>query len=221
MVPSCNVVRIPNGFDEEDFAPESRGPAAGPMEITHCGMLTLGRRSRVFLEGLSRFLGNFPGAKGKVRVTFIGARESANEEMEGIEGIAGAVRFEDNIPHAECVERERGSHALLLIKHDDEKYNGLVPGKLYEYIGARRPILALAPPGEAADTVRDLRRGEVAGPGDPAAVASALERMYKAHSAGTLEGMYDLSPRPEHSRRAAAESLDRELRLIAEREGAS
>lgn len=219
-IPSCNAVHIPNGYDEEDFTEVSPGPPGGPLTITHCGMLTLGRRSNVFLDGLARFFESVPAAKGNVRVTFIGARESSNEQLES-PGIAGSVNFEDNMPHAGCVERERKSHALLLIKHDDIRYNGLIPGKLYEYIGARRPILALAPEGEAADIVTGLRRGEVAGPGDAGSVASALERIYSAYLGGTLDEAYDLSPRPEFSRRAAAESLARELDLLAEGKGGS
>jgi glycosyltransferase involved in cell wall biosynthesis len=217
-IPLCNAVRIPNGYDEEDFRGEQEAPTDGPLRITHCGMLTLGRRSRVFLDGMSRFLESAPMARGNVKVTFIGARESVNEELAGT-GLEGDVLFEDNMPHAGCVERERSSHLLLLIKHDDMKYNGLVPGKLYEYIGARRPILALAPPGEAADIVKSLRRGETARPGDPGEVAAAIERIYSAYSSGRLDEAYDLSPRPEYSRRAAAESLSRELELIADRDG--
>jgi len=218
-VPSCNTVRIPNGYDEEDFTEEMEGPPDGPLQITHCGMLTLGRRSHTFLDGLSRFLESVPGAREKIRVTFIGARESVNEEWDDIEGLGGTVTFEDTIPHAECVLRERKSHVLLLIKHDDERYNGLVPGKLYEYIGARRPVLALAPPGEAADIITGLRRGEVAGPGDAGEVAAALERIYSVYLDGKLDTVYDLSPQPGFSRRSAAESLDRELGLIAANKG--
>ena len=217
-IPSCNAVRIPNGYDEEDFQGESDRPPEGPLQITHCGMLTLGRKSRVFLDGMSKFFKSVPGARGDVRVTFIGARESENEHLEGLD-LEGTVTFEDNMPHAGCVERERKSHVLLLIKHDDERYNGLVPGKLYEYIGARRPILALAPAGEAADIITGLRRGEVVGPGDAGDVAAALERIYSAHIGGTLDTAYDLSPRPDLSRRAAAESLSRELELIAGKRG--
>jgi glycosyltransferase involved in cell wall biosynthesis len=217
IAPSCNVVRIPNGFDEEDFSSETEGPPDGPLRIAHFGMLTLGRRSRVFLEGLSRFLCSVPEARGNIEVVFTGARESANEDLGGLDGIEGAVTFEDNIPHRECICLERRSHVLLLIKHDDERYNGLVPGKLYEYIGARRPILALVPPGESADIVTGLRRGEVAGPGDPGEVAAALERIYLKYVDGTLDGAYDLSPRPEYSRRAAAESLVLELERITKK----
>jgi glycosyltransferase involved in cell wall biosynthesis len=174
-------------------------------------MLTLGRRAGSFLEGLALFLEREPSARGDVRAVFIGARESANEELPRPDLLADAVGFEGNIPHAACVERERRSDVLLLIKHDDDRYRGLVPGKLYEYIGARRPLLALVPPGEAAETVVRLRRGETASPDDPAAAAAAIGRLYRLHCEGALESSYDLSERPELTRRAAAEELDRLL----------
>ena len=65
-VPSGRVVRIPNGYDEEDFEGSAEDPGGAPMRITHCGMLTLGRRSRVFLEGLSRFLESTPRAANRL-----------------------------------------------------------------------------------------------------------------------------------------------------------
>jgi glycosyltransferase involved in cell wall biosynthesis len=214
VAPGRRVVRIPNGYDEEDFAGETPGPPDTPMRMTHCGMLTLGRRSNVFLDGLARFIDRVPGARDELRVTFIGARESGNEPAG--EKLSGVVEFEDNMPHAACVDLERKSHVLLLIKHDDERYNGLVPGKLFEYIGACRPVLALAPPGEAAEIVRGLNRGEVAPPGDAEEIAAALQRIYSLWKKGSLDASYDLSPRPEFSRRAAAGEMDRQLALLAD-----
>ena len=170
-------------------------------------MLTLGRSARPFLEGLAAFGRRSPAALEATRVAFIGARESASEESARRLGLACCVRFEDNLPHREVVRRERESHVLLLIKHDDERYRGLVPGKLYEYIGARRPILAIASDGEAARLVAGLRRGEVAAIGDPEDVAAKLELLHERWRAGALESRYALDEVPELSRRAEAERL--------------
>ncbi|MCK4236731.1 MAG: glycosyltransferase, partial [Candidatus Krumholzibacteria bacterium] len=159
--PACRVERIPNGYDEDDFIGiDGCSPPDRPFTILHCGMLTLGRTSRPFLEGLAIFLERQPEAAERVRVVFLGARESGNEEWVKRLGLGGSVVFRDNLPHSECIEMERESHVLLLLKHDDERYGGLVPGKLYEYMGAGRPILAVAPDGEASDLVSRLRRGE-------------------------------------------------------------
>jgi glycosyltransferase involved in cell wall biosynthesis len=219
--PSCRIELIPNGFDEEDFTrePDAHPPAA-PFTVTHCGMLTLGRSARPFLEGLAALKRRSPATAAAIRVVFIGARESSNEEWARRLAMEDTVVFEDNLPHRECIAREKRSHALLLIKHDDERYRGLVPGKLFEYIGAKRPILAVVPDGETSEIVRGLRRGETAHIGSPGEIAAALETMYARYREGTLESFYSLDDVPRYSRRAEAEHLSELLvRLAGEKCG--
>lgn len=205
--PSARVVKIANGYEEEDFETLDVRPPDAPFTLAHFGMLTLGRSTRPFLAGLARLFERAPALRGSIETAFVGPRETANEEWVARYGLGDVVRFEDPVPHEACVRREAASHALLLVKHDDPRYRGLVPGKLYEYIGARRPILALVPNGEAAAIVRRLRRGEVAAIDDAGGIAAALERLYRGYEAGELERRYDLSPVPELSRRAGAERL--------------
>ncbi|HSG29101.1 MAG TPA: glycosyltransferase family 4 protein [Candidatus Krumholzibacterium sp.] len=231
--PDCRVEKIANGFDEDDFLPsgdeygDGRDIVSGAesderFTIVHCGMLTLGRGTGPFLEGLALFVKRTPEAAGRMKVVFTGARESANEAWVSKLGLGDIVEFNGNIPHSECVRLERGSHVLLMIKHDDERYRGLIPGKLFEYFGARRPVLAVAPEGEAASLVLDNRRGEVAALGDPGSVATALARMYGLFMEGRLDESYDLKPLPQYSRRAAAERLAELLDgLLAERHSRS
>lgn len=217
LYPGCHVEKVRNGFDEDDFSGLSNlsGPS-GPFTVLHCGMLTLGRSSRPFLDGLSIFVKSRPEIAGDFRVVFLGARESENEDWVSRLGLEDVVEFRDNISHDECVRLERSSHLLLLLKHDDERYRGLVPGKLFEYLGARRPVLALAPEGEAASIITETGRGEVVGFGDPQKVASVLGRFYDLDRRGRLDLSYSLGELPGFSRRVAAEKLDRLLRTLLE-----
>jgi len=206
--PGARVERVPNGYEEEDFEGlEGVEPPRRPFTILHGGMLTLGRTIGPFLDGLSIFCRERPDARGDIRAVFLGSRETKNEELTARAGLGGVVSFEDNVGHAECVKRERSSHVLLLIKHGDERYSGLVPGKLYEYLGARRPVLALVPEGEAADIVRGNRRGEVAPIGDAMGIAAAISRMYGHYLAGSLDSAYSLEELPGYTRRRAAARL--------------
>ncbi len=215
--PDARIERVPNGFDEEDFeGMEAAGRPAHPFTILHGGMLTLGRSIGPFLEGLSLFIREHPDSRDDVRVTFLGGRESRNEELAVAAGLGDVVSFEDNVSHAECVRRECSSHVLLLLKHDDERYRGLVPGKLYEYLGARRPILAVAPEGEAADIVRGAGRGEVVPIGDARAIADAISEMYGLFLGGSLDGAYALAELPDYSRGKAAARLDEIMNRLLE-----
>jgi len=218
--PGCSVELVPNGYEEDDFerpAPEAGGSKV--FTVLHCGMLTLGRTSRSFLQGLSSLVERRPSVRGNMRVVFLGARESVNEEWVSRLGLGGMVRFEDSVSHEKCVRLERESSALLLIKHDDERYRGLIPGKLFEYLGARRPVIAVAAGGEAADIIRMERRGEVVSHGETEGIASVLEKMYDLYFAGRLEEAYSLGELPAYSRRAAAGKLERLLAGMTGPEG--
>lgn len=215
--PDAWIERVPNGYDDEDFEGlNGTGCPERPFTILHGGMLTLGRSIGPFLEGLSLFCRERPDSRGDVRVIFLGSRESKNEELVARAGLGEVVSFEDNVSHAECLKRERSSHVLLLLKHDDDRYHGLVPGKLYEYLGARRPVLAIVPEGEAADIVRDNRRGEVAPIGNARAIADRISEMYGLFLDGSLESAYSLAELPGFTRRRAAARLDEIMLTLLE-----
>lgn len=221
--PGADVTRIANGYDgAEAEAVAATGPGDGPMRFTHAGMLTQNRSAVPFLRGLRRFLHARPDAAGDIDVLFLGAREDENERAANGLGLGDVVRFEDTRAHGETLQIERSSHILLLIKHVNPDYDGLIPGKLYEYVGLRRPILALAPDGEAADIIAGLGRGEVARPQDEAGVAGAIGRMYDAWRAGSLDENYRLDQRADMTREHHAATMARLLeRISSGQEGTS
>jgi len=202
------ITRISNGYDAaEADAVESIHPAPERFRITHAGMLTQNRTAVPFLRGVRSLLDGRPEIRGKVEVLFVGARENRNDAAVRALGLEDVVEFRDTLPHDETLQLEKRSHILLLIKHDNPDYTGMVPGKLYEYIGLRRPILALAPEGEAADLVRDLQRGVVTGQSDDRSLADLLDSFYLDFENGTLDGRFDLSRRPEFTRESLAGRL--------------
>jgi glycosyltransferase involved in cell wall biosynthesis len=205
---AAGVTRISNGYD----AAEARAVASGEpprdrFRITHAGMLTQNRTAIPFLRGLRALLAKRPAIRPKLEVVFAGAREDRNEEAVTSLGLGDVVKFCDTLPHDETLQLERCSHILLLIKHINPDYSGMVPGKLYEYIGARRPVLALAPDGEAARLVSELRRGAVVSQEDENALADTLSELYSDYENGVLDGRFDLTDRPEFSREVLAGRL--------------
>jgi len=184
---------IRNGFDDDKLgAHEDERPPADRFHVLHAGMLTQKRSAIPFLQGLERFFARQPQARTKLHATFVGPRESANERQVESLGLSDVVEFRDTIPHDQSLSLQRRSHILLLIKHLNPVYRGLIPGKLFEYIGARRPILALVPEGEVADIVRRYGRGEVVGLEDADAIAACIERMFTHWVEGNLDNSYNL-----------------------------
>ncbi len=199
---------IPNGYDESEMSEVgSVEPSGDVFTITHAGMLTQKRSAVPFLQALKIYLDRKPEVRSKLRVNFVGAREDDNERYMIRSGLQDVVEFKDGMTHFDTLKIERASHILLLIKHVDPAYKGMIPGKLYEYIGVRRPILALVPDGEVKDLVMGLRRGEIAPQEDAEGIAAVIEAMHEKFQRGKLDEEYDLTPREEYGRKARAHEL--------------
>lgn len=195
------ITMISNGYDALKLEKyEKLRPEGDRLRILHAGMLTQKRSAVPFLKGLRMFFDSHPKAVTRCCALFLGPRESENDTAVGELGLGDVVEFRDTVSHAESLRLERTSHILLLIKHSNPVYRGIVPGKLFEYIGVRRPILALVPDGEVKSMIHRLNRGEAAPPDNPREIASQIGRMYELYVEGALNRAYDLSPVAEFDR---------------------
>ena len=77
---------------------------------------------------------------------------------------------------------------LLLVPRADGRGLSVVSGKVYEYLAAERPILALVPPeGDAATLLRDTGSAWIADPDDEDGILGALAEAADAWLAGSLQ----------------------------------
>ncbi len=205
---SPGITRISNGYDAAEAATiETVERDKTRFRITHAGMLTQNRTSVPFLRGVRRFLINRPAARTDLEILFVGPREDKNELAVKQLELTDVVTFRDSVPHEEALQLESSSHILLLIKHINPDYKGIVPGKLYEYIGVRRPVLALVPNGEAARLITDLRRGIVAPQDDEHTIAKILDSLFASFKEDKLDEPFDLTPLSQFSRKSLAGDL--------------
>ena len=122
-----------------------------------------------------RFLGDF--------------RPADREFMESL-GLADRVELIDHVPRRESLRLQRDSDALLLlIPEAGGRGRGVLSGKVFEYLAAERPVLAVVPPdGAAAELVRDTGAGLVAPPEDVPAIRDAIIELHARWRAGKLDG---------------------------------
>lgn len=207
---------IPNGFEDEEWR------AVTPRRFdrftaVHAGRLSDDRTLEPFARGLEIFLARDPARRGAVQCLLLGPHDAAQARIAERPGLAGVVRFEGNRSHAETLAMEAGADVLLLVKSRSARYRDLIPGKLYEYIGAGRPVLAIAPEGPAADLVRRLGLGWVANPDQPEQIARALEEAWARRAAPASDARTGIAPadRESFTRRRLTERLARILSEIA------
>jgi glycosyltransferase involved in cell wall biosynthesis len=198
--PRAPVVTIANGSDFDDFDGLEYHQGAERFRITHAGSFFGKRDPRPFLTALARVDG--------VVARFVGDFRSSDREWAV--NILDRVELIPYAPHRRSLELQRDSEALLLlIPEAGGRGRGVLSGKVFEYLAAGRPILALVPPdGAAAALLRETGAGSVVAPDDVAVIARELEAMRDRWRAGRLEPVeLDEGWRARVSRRARVQEL--------------
>jgi glycosyltransferase involved in cell wall biosynthesis len=138
------MVTITNGFDPEKFETHaSPRVSSEPLTILHAGELYNQRDPRPLLDALREL--RAAGEPLSIQLDFVGRHTSGHFDMAQevrSRGLEKDVRLEGQIPYAEALTRMMRAD-ILLILHAAE-FRVSIPAKLYEYLGAGRPILAMA-----------------------------------------------------------------------------
>jgi glycosyltransferase involved in cell wall biosynthesis len=208
---------IGHGIDVTDFEGLAHIPAQR-FTIVHTGTFFGQRTPRPFLTGVRDLLGRRPDLRGQVLVRFIGDLRASDRTWARDLGIDEAWEETGFIPFRRALAAQRSADALLLlIPHANGRGDSVLSGKVFEYLAARRPVLAAVPPGGAAAAlVRSAGAGEVVDSDDTAAQSHALEAMIDRHRNGGLADI-DMPPGLAEgmSRRARAEELAKVLHGVA------
>ena len=165
---------ILNGFDRGDYPAEpGQADASDVLRIVYTGPYNYqGRRDPAALFEALRLLGP---AADRIRVQFYGHGLAEFARIAERHGVSRNVEFLAPVPYQAALAIQARADMLLLLLWNDPRERGTYSGKLFEYIGARRPILALGlEDGVACTLIRERQAGFVAN--DPANIARHLER---------------------------------------------
>jgi glycosyltransferase involved in cell wall biosynthesis len=209
--PKGPVVTIANGSDFDDFAGLEHRPS-DKLRITHAGSFFGKRDPRPFLTALKQ------SGLEDVVVRFLGDFRSTDREWAEEQQIGDRLELIAYAPRRRSLELQRDSDVLLLLIPDaGGRGKGVLSGKVFEYLAAERPILAVVPPeGAAADLIRKTGAGVVVAPDDVDGMTAALRELHAQWKAGSLEGA-PLSEewRDKVSRRTRVEELAQLLEGLA------
>ncbi len=172
---------LPNGFDPAHFeGPTTTRPAGAPFRIVHAGSLYSTRSPQPFLEGLRRWLSaSPPERRDQVRVRFLGRIDPNLEPLLKAPDLQGVVETIPFLPHAQALDQVREADLLLLIVDQVDRADQIYTGKVFEYLGSGRPILALVPPeSPLAGLLVESGLGLLAPPRAPEGIAVALEEAW-------------------------------------------
>ena len=171
------TMTITNGFDPEDYQEEVDSDPI--FSVIYTGNVYEGKQNPSLLfEAIDRLLTNGQIERDKLEIHFYGPERRPLVNLLKGKGIDDMVHIHDGIPFTECVRRQKAATVLLFLNWNDPREKGLFSGKLFEYLGARRPILAISRnQGSVVDKLIETTRAGVV-LDDPAEIACTLKKWY-------------------------------------------
>ena len=199
------VACITNGFDEEDFT----GPVPQVdthFNITHTGLFAADGNPLVLWKILGEMARKDERFRQEMRLRLVGKTDREILDAIDAEGLSGNVVALGYCDHATAVREQRAATVLILPLRQDPEYRPILPGKLFEYLAARRPVLGIGQEdGAMARVLEQTRAGVTADWDNEAAVRAFLTRAWEQWQGGGVPATQgDISP---YTRRAITHAL--------------
>lgn len=146
---------ITNGYDvftEENTTLDAK------FSISHIGSLLSERNPENLWRILSE-VARYNHQFGKdLQLKFAGAVSEEVRESLKEYGLLACSQILGYVSHSEALKMHRESQILLLVEINSSDTRAIIPGKLFEYLAAKRPILALGPKGSDIENIVETTR---------------------------------------------------------------
>lgn len=169
---------ITNGFEFTSFD-ENAYPLENSFTITHLGSMPSARNPHILWQVLSKLIHNNKAFERLLNVKLIGPVDQSILKEIKDSGLQNYVTHIDKVSHAESITIQRKTPVLLLIANDSGNTKGILTGKFFEYLGAKRPILAIGESdSDLEEAMRDTKAGYFIDRKNEKALSLALEALF-------------------------------------------
>jgi glycosyltransferase involved in cell wall biosynthesis len=153
----CHI--MPNGYDPADFSQEALTPNNAVYTLAYTGTLTLEYPVRLVEDALRQILNSGRALRlrmaGRPAKEFEARMAHLQEEFPQFH-----TEFLGYLPHKSSVAVLQEADALLLLIPDLPNNQGILTGKLFEYLGSGRPIWGFGPlNGDAQEILHGCQAG--------------------------------------------------------------
>lgn len=176
---------ITNGYDVEKI---TRPALDDKFSISHIGSLLAGRNPANLWKALAELISENEDLRADLCIKLVGAVGAGVLESIKNAGLEFNLELSGYVSHKKALELQHASQLLLLIEIDSEETRGIIPGKLFEYMAANRPILAVGPANaDIQKIITETNTGKFFGYMEKEEIKEFILSSYKAFKEGELK----------------------------------
>jgi len=184
MITETPIEVITNGFDVSE---KMHFEMDSSFSISHIGSLLSERNPEVLWKVLAEICKENISFKNDLKLKFAGAvSEEVKQSLKGFQ-LRENCKFLGYISHSEALKLQHQSQILLLVEINSAETRAIIPGKLFEYLNAKRPIIALGPKESDIETIiNETLSGKIFSYWDDEELKLEILQLYKQFKNGNL-----------------------------------
>lgn len=209
-----DVVIIPHGFDPEDFSTAKSIPkTTDKLIITYSGIFLEYNTPKYFLEAFKQLTIERPDVASKIELHFVGHLRKENQKLIRKLKLEEFVKDFGYMNHDEALRKVMASDVLWFMIGKKRNIDAILPGKMFEYFGTGKPVIASVPEGAAKSASIEYGASFITEPDDVTAIKDAIYKAYQLYLKGQLpvanESFID-----KHRRDFLTETLIKQFQLL-------
>lgn len=175
---NSNVEVIPNGFDDEVDNHE-KIELSQKFSLSYIGLLPKSSLPANLLMAIQCLIDENSDFKNDIELNFIGdIHESVSALIHELQ-LSNYTNFFGYVPHKEAIKYQKSAQVLLVLIPNIDGNKGIITGKVFEYMAANRPILALGPiNGDLQSILTNSNAGTIVDYDDYAKIKSVIIDLY-------------------------------------------
>ena len=175
-----DIVIITHGFDPPDFSNAAVIPKHNHrMILTYSGIFMVYNSPEYFLKAFKQISIKHPEIAKDIELHFVGFLRKENQRLVNKLNLQEFIFDHGYVKHNEAVSKILSSDVLWMMVGRRKNIDAILPGKLYEYMGAKKPIIACVPEGAAKTAVQEYPASYICEPDNIDEIKNTILQVYE------------------------------------------
>jgi glycosyltransferase involved in cell wall biosynthesis len=213
-----DVIILPHGFDPEDF--ENAKPIPKPNDkliLTYSGIFMEYNTPKYFLYAFKKLTMERPDIASKIQLHFVGHLRRENQKLVLKLDLEEYVKDHGYMNHKDAVVKLISSDVLWMMAGKRRNIDVILPGKLLEYFGSKKPIVGCVPDGAAKNALEEYGASFITEPDNIDEIKNTLIKVYELYKKKELP-VPDESVLQKYRRDFITEQLIKQMQSLVKTE---
>lgn len=208
-----DVVIISHGFDPQDFEKIPAVPKPkNKLVLMYSGVFVEYSTPKYFLKAFKEISTESPDIAAEIELHFVGYLGKENKKLVNKLQLQEFVKDYGYVNHDESISKIKSADVLWFMVNRLKNIDAILPGKIYEYVGAQKPIIACVPDGAAKMAVEEYGAGFICAPDNISEIKKTILHVHHLYKKNELPKP-DVSILEKYRRDYLTEILSKQFQL--------